>query len=139
MTLAPLHRAFGVEAVVASTWQSVSGAGYPGESAWDMVGNVHPHAGNEEEKLAQEPQKILGGLDLPAVFPLSARCVRVPTADGHLISAQVRLKGDPSPAAVADALRAFNPAIPGLPSSPRPLFVLSDRRDRPAPPAKDRP
>jgi len=133
MTLAPLHRAFGVEAVVASTWQSVSGAGYPGESAWDMVGNVHPHAGNEEEKLALEPQKILGAPGAPAAFPLSARCVRVPTADGHLISAQVRLRGDPEPEAVAAALRSFRPRIPDLPSSPKPLFVISDRRDRPAP------
>ena len=57
MALAPLHSRWGVQAVTVSTWQAVSGAGYPGESAWDMVGSVHPHAGNEEEKLAEEPVK----------------------------------------------------------------------------------
>ena len=91
MVLAPLDEAFGVEAVVASTWQAVSGAGYPGESAWDMVGNVHPHPGNEEAKMAVEPQKILGPVGESADFQVSARCVRVPVADGHLVSAQVRL------------------------------------------------
>ncbi|MCB9759301.1 MAG: aspartate-semialdehyde dehydrogenase [Alphaproteobacteria bacterium] len=133
LTLAPLHRAFGVEAVCVATWQSVSGAGYPGESAWDMVGNVHPHAGVEEEKLSIEPRKILGGLDAPADFPVSARCVRVPVADGHLLSAQVRLKGAPSVAAVRDAIASYKPTIPDLPSAPDPLFVITDRRDRPAP------
>jgi len=133
MALAPLHRAFGVEAVVASTWQAVSGAGYPGESAWDMVGNVHPHPGNEESKLAEEPQKILGTAAYPADFPLSARCVRVPTADGHLISAQVRLTGDPSPEAVTAAIAEYRSPVSGLPSSPEPLFYVERRRDRPAP------
>lgn len=133
MALAPLHQAFGVEAVVSSSWQAVSGAGYPGESAWDMVGNVHPHPGNEEIKLAQEPQKILGSAGAAAGFPLSARCVRVPTADGHLLSAQVRLTGDPSPEAVEDAVRGYISPVSGLPSSPTPLFHIHHRRDRPAP------
>ena len=38
-----------IKSVCVSTYQTVSGAGYPGESAWDMVGNIHPHSGNEEE------------------------------------------------------------------------------------------
>lgn len=127
IALAPLHRRWGVEAACISTWQAVSGAGYPGESAWDMVANVHPHPGNEEEKLAQEPQKIL-----EADFPLSARCVRVPTADGHLVSAQIRLRGQPGPDEVAQALRDFQSPVE-LPSSPRPLIHVLDRRDRPQP------
>jgi aspartate-semialdehyde dehydrogenase len=133
LTLAPLHQAFGIEAVVTSTWQAVSGAGYPGESAWDMVGNVHPHNAREEAKLEAEPLKILGSSDTPASFPISARCVRVPTADGHLISAQLRLTGDPSPDAVIAALRDWEPAIPPIPSSPRPLFHFGLYRDRPSP------
>ena len=127
LALAPLHRRWGVEAACISTWQAVSGAGYPGESAWDMVANVHPHPGNEEEKLAQEPQKILD-----ADFPLSARCVRVPTADGHLVSAQVRLTGQPSVDEVVQALRAFESPV-ALPSSPTPLLHVDERRDRPQP------
>ncbi|MEY3213709.1 MAG: hypothetical protein RIT28_4190 [Pseudomonadota bacterium] len=133
MALAPLHAAFGVEAACVSTWQAVSGAGYPGESAWDMVGNVHPHPGDEEEKLGVEPQKILGAPGAPASFVTSARCVRVNSADGHLVSAQLSLRGNPSPERVMEALRDFTPRGPALPSSPTPLFHFSDRRDRPAP------
>lgn len=133
MALAPLHRAFGVEAACVSTWQAVSGAGYPGEASWDILGTVHPHAGNEEDKLAIEPQKILGDPGAPAGFAVSARCVRVPVADGHLVSAQVRLRGAPPVEQVLDALRGFEAPSPALPSSPRPLLRLSTRRDRPSP------
>ena len=133
MALAPIDEAFGVEAVVASTWQAVSGAGYPGESAWDMVGNVHPHPGNEEAKMAEEPQKILGPVGQPAAFPVSARCVRVPVADGHLVSAQVRTRIPATPGDIRRVLEEFVPRCPALPSSPTPLFRLFSERDRPAP------
>jgi len=133
MVLAPLHRRWGVEAVITSTWQAVSGAGYPGESAWDVVGNVHPHAGAEEEKLSVEPQKILGTPGTPAPFPISARCVRVPVADGHLLSAHIRLRGSPRADEVQAALEAWTGEAPPLPSSPRPLIHVDPRRDRPQP------
>jgi aspartate-semialdehyde dehydrogenase len=101
-----------------------------------MLGNVHPHAGDEEEKVATEPRKILGRLRdgeiLFAPFPISARCVRVPVADGHLVAVQVRLAGSPSPVDVAAALREFVAPV-DLPSSPRPLIRLVERRDRPSP------
>ena len=132
MALAPLHRRWGVSAVLASTWQAVSGAGYPGESAWDILGTVHPHPGNEEEKLAIEPQKILGSPDAPAAFALSARCVRVPVADGHLIGMHIRLGGDPSPEEVLAELQSWEGEAPPLPSLPRPPLRVSLRRDRPS-------
>ena len=123
----------GIEAVCVSTYQAVSGAGYPGESAWDMIGNVHPHAGNEEEKLAIEPQKILGGMQSPLPFPISARCVRVPTADGHLLGVQVRLSQSITPEEAKRRFEEYRPAYPALHSSPTPLFHIHERRDRPAP------
>ena len=132
LALAPLHRAFGVEALCVSTWQAVSGAGYPGESAWDMVGNVHPHPGDEEEKLAIEPQRLLGSMDAPAAFTVSARCVRVATADGHLISVQVRTEKPCTPNQALEAWRGFDSGLE-LPSLPKPLFHLLERRDRPQP------
>ena len=132
LVLKPLMDAFGVEAVCASTWQAVSGAGYPGESSWDMVANVHPHAGNEEIKMAAEPLKMLGGIDTPADLQISARCVRVPVADGHLVSAQIRCKQDVSPAQAEEVLRAFSGSH-DLPSSPKPLIHLLPGRDRPSP------
>ncbi|MAY80833.1 MAG: aspartate-semialdehyde dehydrogenase [Deltaproteobacteria bacterium] len=132
LTLAPLHKRWGVEAVCVSTFQAVSGAGYPGESAWDMVGSVHPHAGNEEEKLAIEPLKILGSMDQSADFPISARCVRVPVADGHLLGVQVKLKGNPSAAEVLAEFESWQGNGPDLRSCPRPPLAFSQRRDRPS-------
>ncbi len=138
VALAPLHRTWGVAAVVAATWQAVSGAGWPGESAFDMLGSVHPHAGDEEEKVALEPGKILGELRAdghvePAAFTISARCVRVPVVDGHLVSASIRFRGPTPPIdEILAALRELRGPVP-LHSSPDPLVRLTTRRDRPAP------
>ena len=128
LALAPLHNAFGVEAAIVSTYQAVSGAGYPGESAWDMVGTVHPHAGNEEFKLAEEPPKILS-----AEIDISARCVRVPVADGHLLGVNLKLSQQVSPEAAMECLSSWQPEIPQLPSSPNPVLQLMTQRDRPSP------
>ena len=128
LALAPLHNAFGVEAAIVSTYQAVSGAGYPGESAWDMVGTVHPHAGNEELKLAEEPPKILS-----AEIDISARCVRVPVADGHLLGVNLKLSQQVSPEAAMECLSSWQPEIPQLPSSPNPVLQLMTQRDRPSP------
>ncbi len=128
IALAPLHRRWNVEAVCCASYQAVSGAGYPGESAYDMLGNVHPHPGDEEEKVAIEPRKILGAPHMK----ISARCVRVPVADGHLVAVQARLSENPGVEAVAEAMRSFAGPHP-LPSSPRPLIHLVEGRDRPTP------
>jgi aspartate-semialdehyde dehydrogenase len=136
VALAPLLRTVGVEAVCVSSWQAVSGAGYPGESAWDMLGNVRPHPGNEEEKLAQEPRRILGTLEAgvvtPADFALSARCVRVPVTDGHLVSLQVRTRDPIDPSDAIALLSGFDGGL-DLPSAPHPLLRHHGGRDRPSP------
>ena len=132
MALAPLHRRWPVQAMTVATWQAVSGAGYPGEPSYDIVGTVHPHAGDEEEKLDQEPQKLLGLPGQPAPFRVSARCVRVPVADGHLVGMNVRLQGDPSPEEALEALRSWQGEGPELPSCPRPPLRVTTRRDRPS-------
>lgn len=137
LTLAPLMDDIGVEAVAMSSYQAVSGAGYPGESAWDMLGNVRPHPGNEEEKLATEPLKILGRLDhdriVGADINISARCVRVPVTDGHLVAMHVKTRQKLSPEALIERLTAWQGTHSPLPSSPRPLLVHRDQRDRPSP------
>ncbi len=136
MALKPLLDAFGIEAVTVASYQAVSGAGYPGESAFDMLGNVHPHAGNEEEKLAEEPHKMLGtlvgGRIQPADFALSARCVRVPVVDGHLVALHIKTRSPCSPAEARAALAAWDPGLQ-LPSAPHPVVYLVDERDRPSP------
>lgn len=136
ISLKPLLDAVGVEAVTVASYQAVSGAGYPGESAWDMIGNVHPHAGNEEAKLAEEPARILGVRDgdriVPADFELSARCVRVPVVDGHLVAVHVKTRQPISPLDATVLMSSWAPAI-GLVSSPHPVLVHTTERDRPSP------
>ncbi|MSP56693.1 MAG: aspartate-semialdehyde dehydrogenase [Myxococcales bacterium] len=137
MALAPLHRTFGVEAATCASYQAVSGAGYPGESAWDMLGNVHPHPGDEEHKVAEEPRKILASGEGAergelAAFPISARCVRVPVLDGHLVAVHVRLRERPSIDEVKRVLSAFRGPVV-LPSLPERPIVVTDARDRPTP------
>jgi aspartate-semialdehyde dehydrogenase len=86
MALAPLHRAFGVEAVCVTTLQALSGAGYPGVPSLDALGNVIPFIDGEEEKIETEPGKILGTLGSAGVvaddFPISVSVNRSPCATG---------------------------------------------------------
>lgn len=133
LVLAPLHAAFGVEAVELTTLQAVSGAGYPGVAALDILGDVVPGIAGEEEKLQAEPRKILGtlagGVVAEAPLAISAQATRVPVLDGHLLSLSVRLRRRATPAQVAEALDGFHaPArVRELPTAPaRPLAVLSD-------------
>ena len=133
MALKPLHDAFGVEAVMVTTLQALSGAGYPGVPSLDILGNVVPHIGGEEDKLETEPNKLLGTVGPDGVafarIALSASVNRVAVVDGHLESVAVRLTGSPSVQAVTDALRDWRApaAVAGLPSSPeRPLVVFDE-------------
>ncbi|HEX5758830.1 MAG TPA: aspartate-semialdehyde dehydrogenase [Thermoanaerobaculia bacterium] len=138
MALAPLAR-FGLRRVVATTFQAVSGAGYPGVPSLDALGNVIPYIRGEEEKIEPETQKILGRLDGARVRPLpvtiSAHCNRVPSLDGHLVAASVELAERPQLDEVRAALCAFRglPQERALPSAPaRPIHLL-DAPDRPQP------
>jgi aspartate-semialdehyde dehydrogenase len=137
LSLAPLHEAVGIEAVCVASYQAVSGAGYPGESAWDMVGNVRPHPGNEEEKLAEEPKKILGTLQGDSVkdadFELSARCVRVPVADGHLVAVQVKTRDPITPADAVALMSGWQGRKLDTPLAPHPVLIHRVERDRPSP------
>ncbi len=139
LALAPLHRAFGVRAVTVTTLQALSGAGRPGPSAGEMLDNVLPYIAGEEEKLASEPQKILGELKdgrvQPAEFPVSAQTHRVPVAHGHLLAVSVKLEQRAAPDDVVAALSRFTGAALNepLPSAPgRVIEVLADRT-RPQP------
>jgi len=93
LALAPLHRAFTLETVMAVTMQAVSGAGYPGVASLDILGNVIPYIAKEEEKMEEETQKLLGVLNGarvdPAPFAMSAQCNRVAVEDGHTESVAV--------------------------------------------------
>jgi aspartate-semialdehyde dehydrogenase len=139
LALAPLHQAFGVEKLFVSTMQAVSGAGYPGVPSLDVIGNVIPHIGGEEEKIERECRKILGRLGAggvePAAFAVSAHTSRVAVVDGHLETISVGLGRRVTPDEATAVLREFrgSPCVAGLPSSPNPPVEVDLRADRPQP------
>jgi len=139
LAIAPLHRDFGIEQLLVTTMQSISGAGYPGVPSLDVLDNVVPFIGGEEEKVVEETQKFLGGWDgsafTPARFPMSIHCNRVLVRDGHTETVSVRLVGSPSLRAVADSLRRFKgrPQELSLPSAPKHPIIIRDEPDRPQP------
>jgi aspartate-semialdehyde dehydrogenase len=131
--LAPLERAFGVREVHVTTLQAVSGAGYPGIPALDILGNVVPFIAGEEEKLESETRKILGrfaaGLIVPSPMRISAHANRVPVLDGHVLCMSVGFDRRASAAQVVAALREWRTPLDGLglPSAPaRLLHVFTD-------------
>lgn len=136
IALAPLHAAFGLEAVLMASLQAVSGAGYPGVPSLDILGNVVPFIRNEEPKVEEEIPKLLGAFQSGAIkaaaFGISALCHRVPVVDGHTEAVSARLWGNPSPDAVRAAFTAWKPT-PRLPSSPEAILRLHDAEDRPQP------
>jgi aspartate-semialdehyde dehydrogenase len=139
LALAPLHEAFGVRGAFVATLQAVSGAGYPGVASLDILGNVIPYIGGEEEKIETETLKILGRLDgsvvRPASIAISAHTNRVAVEHGHTVCASIALDRR---ASVGDAAAAISewrgdPAARGLPTSPPVPVMLSTSADRPQP------
>jgi aspartate-semialdehyde dehydrogenase len=140
MALAPIHRAFGVKRVIVATMQALSGAGYPGHSAIDMLGNVIPFiGGGEEEKMETEPLKIMGSLDGDGIrfanCRISAHTNRVFVEDGHMECVSVELERKAKPDEVARVLAQFSslPQELKLPSAPQRPVIVTDERDRPQP------
>ncbi len=138
--LHPLHEAFGVEKVFAVTMQAVSGAGYTGVTSMDIIDNVVPFIGSEEEKMERrEPQKLLGRFDGQAVqmadFVVSAHCNRVPVRNGHLAAISVAFARRPSLEDVCRAWAEYDP-LPQrmrLPSAPQQAILYREESDRPQP------
>jgi aspartate-semialdehyde dehydrogenase len=136
--LAPL-RQFGLKSAMVTTLQAISGAGYPGVPSWDILGNVIPHIGGEEEKVETEPRKILGAysngqIELHPVR-LSATTTRVPVQNGHTESISVGLENPPTPEEMIDAWMSFRgrPQALDLPTAPRQPIVYLREANRPQP------
>ncbi len=134
MALAPL-RVFGLQAVLVTTMQAVSGAGYPGVPSLDIVGNVVPGIAGEEGKIETETQKILGTASAPHPVVVSAHTNRVPVIDGHTEAVSVRLEQRPSVEAVIDAFKSFRGKpqelkLPTAPPSPV-LYLHGPHRPQP--------
>src|ERR1700692_1430104 len=111
LALKPLEERFGIESLFVSTMQAVSGAGYPGVPSLDILGNVVPFISGGEEKMEEEPQKLIGRWDgsrvVGACVGISAHCNRVPVENAHLECLSVSLKKIAALREVREALRNF--------------------------------
>jgi aspartate-semialdehyde dehydrogenase len=139
LALAPLHARFGVNAVAATTMQALSGAGYPGVASLDILDNILPFIGGEEEKIEQETVKILGvardGRIEHASMKVSAQCNRVNVTDGHMAAVKVKLDHDTDLTEIGGVLASFSslPQELRLHSAPPQPIILRDEPDRPQP------
>jgi len=137
LALKPLHDAFGVDKVLLTSMQGISGAGRsPGVAALDIIDNVVPFIPKEEEKVARETRKIFatlgeGGLREADII-VSATCTRAAVLEGHTESVSVALGKPATTADVAAAMRAFDPGHE-LPSAPRRWIIVHDDPFRPQP------
>jgi aspartate-semialdehyde dehydrogenase len=140
ITLKPLDDAFGIEKVVMTSLQSVSGAGRsPGVLALDIIDNVVPYIAKEEEKVEKETKKILGRFEgdgiTDAKISVSCTCTRVNVLEGHTESVFVGLKKKPSLDEARKAMEEFGRDFVemGLPSSPKHLITVTSDPYRPQP------
>lgn len=135
LALKPLLDKWGIEAVNVVTLQALSGAGYPGVPSMDILDNVIPFISGEEAKVEQEPLKIMGTYHDHEIVPypmhLSAQCMRVCVADGHLACVSVKLKKEAKESEILSAWGSFEgePQQLKLPMAPkRPIIYLEDER-----------
>lgn len=139
MQMKALDDAFGIEAAHIVTMQAISGAGYPGVSSFDILDNVIPYIGNEEDKIESEPRKMLGKLNGGVIdfapMTISAQVHRVPVMDGHMVAMSIKLRESASLDEVNEVLRSFKAPEPiqKLPSTPEYPMLLREEIDRPQP------
>ena len=139
VALSALQKAFGLSVVFAVSLQALSGAGYPGVPSMDILDNVIPYIGGEEEKVEWEPRKMLGRLDGEGIelapFAISAQTNRVAVSDGHIVCLTVELSERADIRRVTQALQDYQapPVSADLPSAPKPVIVVREEADRPQP------
>src|SRR3569833_2886266 len=113
MALKPLEERFGIEQIFVSTMQAVSGAGYPGVASMDILDNVVPYVGGDEEKMEAETLKLLGKTEAHAVTPLAAgitaHCNRVSVVDGHTECVSIIFRKAASREQILAAWNEFKP------------------------------
>ena len=135
--LHPLH-GFGIKEVLACTYQAISGAGKTFESWPEMVDNVIPFIGGEEEKSEREPLKIWGEIQggeiVNATTPnITTQCLRVPVSDGHMAAVFVKFERPPTVEQAKQLMRSFagEPQKLALPSAPKQFLHLFEEDNRP--------
>ena len=129
---------FGPKLVVATTYQAISGAGKTFKDWPEMVGNIIPYIGGEEEKSEKEPLRIWGeikdGVIVPATSPvITCQCIRVPVLNGHTAAVFVKFKKNPTKEQLIEKLVNFKgvPQELNLPSAPKQFIQYLEEDDRP--------
>ena len=137
--LEPLKK-FGIKCAAVTTYQAISGAGKIFETMPEIIDNVIPYIGGEEEKSEKEPLKIWGKVEggkiVPADGPvITAQCLRVPVSDGHTAACFVSFEHKPSKEEILDAWKNFKgqPQELGLPSAPVQFIHYFEEDNRPQP------
>jgi aspartate-semialdehyde dehydrogenase len=139
VALKALQDAFGLNKVFAVSMQALSGAGYPGVPSMDIIDNVIPYIGGEEEKVESEPRKMLGSFQGEEIefadFAISAHTNRVSVSDGHTVCLTIEFNRRAKLADISAALSQYQaPAISrDLPSAPRPSILVRSEDNRPQP------
>ena len=135
--LHPLMK-FGITKVLACTYQAISGAGKNFERWPEMVDNLIPYIGGEEEKSEQEPLKIWGKIEdgkiINASSPaITTQCLRVPVSDGHTAAVFVSFENKPSEEEIKALWKEYKgePQMLGLPSAPEHFLTYFEEPDRP--------
>ena len=135
IALKPLTK-FKIRKVIVSTYQALSGAGYPGIPSTDILSNVIPFIGGEEERIQVETKKILGEFENNKInnkkIEIIPSCTRVPVKDGHLESVVVEFEDDVSLEDIKKEIRKLS-SIGNLPTSPSKPLIIKSEDNRPQP------
>lgn len=136
--LHPLMADFGVSKVLVCTYQAISGAGRTFDTWPEMIDNVIPYIGGEEEKSEQEPLKIWGHVENGAIVPaaspsITAQCLRVACSDGHMAAVFVSFDRKPTMEQIREKWASYSgaPQALGLPSAPKQFLHYFEEADRP--------
>lgn len=136
--LHPFKDDFGIKNIAVCTYQAISGAGKTFERWPEMVDNVIPYIGGEEEKSEQEPLKIWGrvenGVIVKAESPIiTAQCIRVPVTDGHMSATFVNFEKKPSAEEIIARWNSYRGRAQELqlPSAPKKFLHYFEENDRP--------
>lgn len=129
---------FDPQKVIVSTYQAISGAGKTFETWPEMVDNVIPYIGGEEEKSEKEPSKIWaeiknGRFKLADIPKISANCIRVPVSDGHMAAINIQFKKEAGRDELIEAIQNFQNPLEELqlPSAPQPFITYFEEENRP--------
>ena len=135
--LTPLKQ-FGIKELVVTTYQAISGAGKTFREWPEMIDNLIPFIGGEEEKSEREPMRVWGTVEngeiVPATSPvITSQCLRVPVTDGHMAAVFVKFENKPTKEQILEAWRTYagKPQTLGLPSAPAQFITYFEEDNRP--------